>query len=48
MCTIREIRICFQDKEHCPCPLTDRLVRAGYQQQDGEVLGCVEQKEMEK
>jgi len=35
MCTIREIRYCFQDKEHYPCPLTDRLVSAGYQQLGG-------------
>ena len=35
MCTIKEIRDFFQDKENVPCPMTERLVKEGYQQTSG-------------
>ena len=33
--TIGEVKAFFQDKEHKPCPLTEQLVKAGYQQVSG-------------
>ena len=33
--TIGEVKAFFQDKEHTPCPLTEQLVKAGYQQVSG-------------
>ena len=33
--TTGEVKVFFQDKEHTPCPLTERLVKAGYQQVSG-------------
>lgn len=33
--TIGEVKVFFQDKEHAPCPLTEQLVKAGYQQVSG-------------
>ena len=33
--TIEQVINCFKDKEDVPCPLTERLVGAGYQQKDG-------------
>lgn len=35
MCTIKEIRDFFQDKENVPCSMTERLVKEGYQQTSG-------------
>lgn len=32
---IREVRKFFRDKEYEPCPLTEKLVKAGYQQVSG-------------
>lgn len=33
--TIGEVKTFFQDKENTPCPLTEKLVKAGYQQVSG-------------
>ena len=33
--TIKEISDYFRDKENHPCPLTEKLVKAGYQQRNG-------------
>lgn len=33
--TIQQVKAFFQDKEHVPCPLTEKLVKAGYQQVSG-------------
>ena len=33
--TIEQVYNYFKDKEDVPCPLTERLVGAGYQQKDG-------------
>ena len=33
--TIAEVRIHYVDKENIPCPLTEKLVKAGYQQRSG-------------
>ena len=33
--TIGEVKAFFQDKENTPCPLTEKLVKAGYQQVSG-------------
>lgn len=33
--TIEQVYKYFKDKEDVPCPLTERLVGAGYQQKDG-------------
>ena len=33
--TIEQVYNYFKDKEDAPCPLTERLVGAGYQQKDG-------------
>ena len=33
--TIEQVYNFFKDKEDAPCPLTERLVCAGYQQKDG-------------
>jgi len=33
--TIGEVKAFFQDKEQTPCPLTEQLVKAGYQQVSG-------------
>ena len=33
--TIKEISDYFKDKENHPCPLTEKLVKAGYQQRNG-------------
>ena len=33
--TIGEVKAFFQDKEQTPCPLTEQLVKAGYQQISG-------------
>ena len=33
--TIEQVYNYFKDKEDLPCPLTERLVGAGYQQKDG-------------
>ena len=33
--TIGEIKALYQDKEQTPCPLTEKLVKAGYQQISG-------------
>ena len=33
--TIGEVKAFFQDKENTPCPLTEKLVKAGYQQISG-------------
>ncbi len=35
MMTIGEIKRIYQDKEETPCPLTEKLVKAGYQQVGG-------------
>lgn len=35
MMTIGEIKRVYQDKEETPCPLTEKLVKAGYQQVGG-------------
>ena len=34
-CTIEKVRSFFLDKENKPCPLTEKLVKAGYQQVSG-------------
>lgn len=28
---IRQVKEFFEDKENIPCPLTERLIKAGYQ-----------------
>lgn len=33
--TIEQVIAAYQDKEDAPCPITDQLVKAGYQQQSG-------------
>lgn len=33
--TIQQVKEFFMDKEHAPCPLTEKLVKAGYQQKSG-------------
>ena len=33
--TIEQVREYFMDKEESPCPLTEKLVKAGYQQSSG-------------
>jgi hypothetical protein len=33
--TIKQVKEFFIDKEHAPCPLTEKLVKAGYQQVSG-------------
>lgn len=33
--TIGEVKAYYQDKEQAPCPLTEKLVKAGYQQISG-------------
>ena len=33
--TVGEVKAIFQDKEQTPCPLTEKLVKAGYQQVSG-------------
>ena len=33
--TIEQVKEYFIDKEHVPCPLTEKLVKAGYQQTSG-------------
>ena len=33
--TIEQVKEFFVDKEHVPCPLTEKLVKAGYQQVSG-------------
>ena len=32
---IRQVKEFFKDKKNTPCPLTERLIKAGYQQTDG-------------
>ena len=33
--TIKEVKDYYKDRENHPCPLTEKLVKAGYQQKDG-------------
>ena len=33
--TIQQVKEFFMDKEHASCPLTEKLVKAGYQQKSG-------------
>ncbi len=33
--TIQQVKDYFIDKRQVPCPLTERLVKAGYQQRSG-------------
>ena len=44
---IRQIREYFKDKEYVPCPLTEKLIKAGYQQTGGGYIAlakkqCIE------
>ena len=32
---IRQVKEFFMDKKNTPCPLTERLIKAGYQQTGG-------------
>lgn len=32
---IRQVKEFFKDKKNTPCPLTERLIKAGYQQTGG-------------
>lgn len=34
-CTINDIKEYFLSKDNTPCPLTEKLVKAGYQQRNG-------------
>lgn len=42
--TIEQIRKAYQDKEHVPCPITERLVKAGYQQEKDGYIGYAHNK----
>lgn len=33
--TVKQIECVFKDKEHSDCSITERLVKAGYQQKNG-------------
>lgn len=44
--TIGEIKAFFQDKENTPCPLTEKLVKAGYQQVSGGYIDCAKRRGM--
>ncbi len=32
--TVKQLRAAFEDKKNTPCPITERLVKAGYQQSE--------------
>ena len=45
--TIEQVIKLFVDKEETPCPLTERLVGAGYQQKDGGYIKKAKKQGME-
>ena len=45
--TIEQVIKLFVDKEETPCPLTERLVGAGYQQKDGGYIKNAKKQGME-
>lgn len=33
--TVGQVKQAYRDKEHTPCPITEKLIKAGYQQMSG-------------
>ena len=42
--TFQQVKEFFIDKEHCPCPLTDMLIKSGYQQVCGGYIDRAKRK----
>lgn len=38
--TIEQVRKTYQDKKDTPCPITERLIKAGYQQEQNGYIDC--------
>ena len=41
---IRQVRDFYKDKENVPCPLTERLIKAGYQQTGGGYIALAKKR----
>ena len=41
---MRQVRLFFQDKKDTPCPLTERLIKAGYQQTGGGYIALAKKR----
>ena len=43
---IRQVKEFFEDKENAPCPLTERLIKAGYQQTGGGYINLAKKRKI--
>lgn len=43
---IRQVKEFFEDKGNTPCPLTERLIRAGYQQTSGGYINLTKKRKL--
>ena len=43
---VREVKESFKDKENVSCPLTDKLISAGYRQKSGGYIDIAKKKEI--
>lgn len=43
---IRQVKEFFEDKGNTPCPLTERLIRAGYQQTSGGYINLAKKRKL--
>ena len=43
---IRQVKEFFEDKKNTPCPLTERLIKAGYQQTSGGYINLAKKRKL--
>ena len=41
---VRQVKKIFKDKKDTPCPLTERLIKAGYQQTGGGYINLAKKR----